>query len=969
MKTDTARFRKTVVVRALLTAFCGTATMMVATEVAAQATASGLQRVEITGSNIRRADAETASPVQVITKEDIEQSGKGTVAEYLQTLTADSQGSVPFTYGRGFAGATAAGISLRGLGANATLVLVIGRRVAPAVLADDAQRSFTDLNQIPLEAVERVEVLKDGASSIYGSDAVAGVVNIILKKNFVGTVVKATYGISQKSDGSEPRVAITHGFGDIDKDGFNVLLNAEFGKKDPIYYRDRSGTVGASALGQFGYNPNGSNNNIGRMGGNGWIPNTASGARTGNSASQSIVGNVRNPDTLFYYGRNDASAGSGFTRQYPGAQTYCNNNANLPQTNPQGGCITDMWRQLGQVQPEQTTASFFGRFSKQISASMEGFAEVSLYQSRSKIENTALVPSGTIFFPNGNVASNAAATQLGAAHPDNPYAAAARLSYNPGLENGPNVTSSESHSVRVTAGLKGTWNAWDYDTGVTYSESKQTDTAEKRINWRVSNALLNPTAANVAAATANSAAYAALPAGTFWRIGENAKLNSPAMYAALLQDQSREGFSRNYGVDAKMSREFGKLEGGPIGVAIGAEARHEANSLPLYAGLGNYIGLSLTGYGGDRNIFATYGEVLLPVTKRIELNAALRYDHYSDAGSSLTPKIGGKFKVMDNLALRGTYAYGFRAPSSTENSLSSIAAFGGAVVNDNVRCTAGVAASDCKGVAPTFVQRGNPNLESEKSKSATLGAVWDVTPKTSLTADLWQIKRTGLPVIEDPQQAVNAGRYTRDASLSQFAGDPGPILTGFVQFVNSAESLTRGLDLDFKHRWDLGNGMGKLTGNLTMSHLFTQRVIDSQGVTHDYAGTHGDCNITNCMGSPKDRISIAATWDMGKWRVGANVNYRASFDNKFEKADTECGMHLANGADAPGGCKIASFTTMDLSGAYKFTDKTELFGSIQNVLNKKPALDPVTYGAIGYNPLDYSGAIGRYFRIGLKHKF
>ena len=968
MKTDTTRFKKTVVVRALLTAFCGTATMMVAPNVAAQASATGLQRVEITGSNIRRADTETASPVQVITKEDIEQSGKGTVAEYLQTLTADSQGSVPFTYGRGFAGATAAGISLRGLGANATLVLVNGRRVAPAVLADDAQRSFTDLNQIPLEAVERVEVVKDGASSIYGSDAVAGVVNIILKKNFVGTVAKVTYGMSQKSDGKEPRAAITHGFGDLDKDGFNVLLNAEFGHKEPIYYRDRSGTVGASALAQFGFNGNDSNNNINRLGGNGWIPNTASGARTNNSASQSIVGNVRNPATLFYYGRNDAN-GVGFTKQFPGAQTYCNNNANLPQTNPQGGCITDMWRQLGQIQPEQTTASFYGRYTKQINANTEGFVELGLYQSRSRIENTALVPSGTIFFPNGDVASNAAATQLGANHPDNPYSAAARLSYNPGLEIGPNVTSSQSHSVRVTAGLKGTFSSWDYDTGFTYSESKQTDTAEKRINWRVSNALLNPTAANIAAATANSAAYAALPAGTVWRIGENASLNSPALYAALLQDQSREGFSRNYGLDAKVTREFGKLEGGPIGVAIGAEVRHEANSLPLYAGLGNYIGLSLTGYSGDRNIFATYGEVLLPVTKRIELNAALRYDRYSDAGSSVTPKIGGKWRVMDNLALRGTYAYGFRAPSSTENSASSIAAFGGATVDDNVRCAAGVAASDCKGIAPTFVQRGNPNLEPEKSKSTTLGAVWDITPKASVALDLWQIKRTGLPVIEDPQEAVNAGRYTRDAALSQFPGDPGPILTGFVQFQNSAESLTRGLDLDFKHRWDLGGGMGKITGNVTWSHLFTQRVIDSLGVTHDYAGTHGDCNITNCMGSPKDRISIAATWDMGKWRMGANVNYRGSFSNKLEKSDTDCAIHYADGSDAPGGCKIASFTTLDLSGAYKFTEKTEVFGSIQNVLNKKPSLDPITYGAIGYNPLDYSGAIGRYFRVGLRHKF
>src|SRR5262245_43739186 len=213
-------------VRSFLLACGGMASgVLIASPAFAQQT---MDRVEVTGSSIRRVDAETASPVQIISKQEIEQSGKGTVAEYLQTLTADSQGSVPFTYGRGFSGATSTGISLRGLGANATLVLVNGRRVTTAVLADDAQRSYTDLNQIPMEAVERIEVLKDGASSIYGSDAVAGVVNIILRKNFVGTVAKVTYGISQEGDGKEPRAALTHGFGDLAKDGYNVLLNVEF---------------------------------------------------------------------------------------------------------------------------------------------------------------------------------------------------------------------------------------------------------------------------------------------------------------------------------------------------------------------------------------------------------------------------------------------------------------------------------------------------------------------------------------------------------------------------------------------------------------------------------------------------------------------------------------------------------------------------------------------------------------------
>ena len=976
-------FRKTPVVRALAIAFCGTASMMAGQGALAQATSTTLERVEITGSNIRRADAETASPVQVITKQEIDQSGKGTVAEYLQTLTSDAQGSVPFTYGRGFSGATSSGISLRGLGANATLVLINGRRVTSAVLADDAQRSYTDLNQIPLEAVERVEVLKDGASSIYGSDAVAGVVNIILKKNYVGTVAKVTYGTSYKGDGNEPRAAITHGFGDMGKDGYNVLLNLEFGKKNPIYYRDRAGrgSVGVSAIGQpeWGFDPNaGPGNNIGRFGGQGTIPVAATPAgRLNNSASPSFIGNVRNPVTLNYYSRSDP-AGVGFTRTFPAAGTYCLANTNLPQNNLAGGCINDQRLSVNQIQPEHETSSFFGRFSKQINTDIEAFVELGYYASKSRVDGVSPAPAGGFFRPDGVVVSSTAITQLGAAHPDNPYfGTAARLMYNPQFDTGISGTDSKSHSTRFVAGLKGTWATWDFDTAVSFSEAKQTDTSTNLLNWRVKNALLNPIAANVAAATAFSPLYAALPAGTFWRIGENAGLNSAALYQALLADKQRTGSSRQYGADFKVSREFGKLDGGPIGIAFGAEARHESSNLPIYDGQGNFIGLSLTAYSGERNVTAAYTEILLPVFKSLELNGALRFDNYSDAGSAWTPKVGAKWKPIDNVAVRGTYARGFRAPSFAENSASSLAAFGGAVIDDNARCAALTAAglpaatvtANCIGIAPTFIQRGNPDLRNEKSKSATLGIVWDVTPRTSVTADLWQIKRTGLPVIEDPQSAVDAGRVVRDPATLLAPGDLGGILNGSVVFQNSDESLTRGLDIEIKHRWDLGGGMGRMTAGVTWTHMFTQRVITASGVVHDFAGTHGNCDITNCIGSPKDRLSLAATWDMNKWRLGANVNYRGSMSNKFEQSDADCAQTLLNGADFPAGCKVKSFTTADISGAWKFSENTEIFGSIANVFDAKPPADFETYGAIGYNPLDYSGAIGRFFRVGLKHKF
>jgi iron complex outermembrane recepter protein len=959
-------FKKTAVCRGIMLAMAA----LSAQQVIAQ---SAPQRIEITGSSIRRTDAETASPVQVITKADIEQSGKSTVAEYLQTLTSDGQGSVPFTYGRGFSGATSSGISLRGLGANATLVLINGRRVATAVLADDFQRSYVDLNQIPAEAVERIEVLKDGASSTYGSDAVAGVVNIILKKSFNGTVGKIVYGTSAKGDGNEPRAALTHGFGDLAKDGYNVLLNAEFGKRDSIYYRDRigRGPVGVSAVGQapWNFDPNGSTNNIGRAGGNGWIPVDGSGVRLTNSTNASIIGNIRQPVTNDYYSRSDR-AGAGFTAAglaaAAGADAYCRSKVNLPQNNPAGGCILDLRQLVNQIQPESETGNFLGRFTKQLSEDLEAFVEVGYYSSKSTVDGLPISPSGAYNTVTGAVSR--AATVIGAGHPDNPYATASRISYLPLYDTGISGTDSKSHTTRFLAGVKGTLAGWDFDTAISFSEAKQTDTSTKVVNWRVADALLNPTTANVTRAAGFSAGYAALPAGTIWRIGENAGLNSAAMYDALLDDKSRDGKSTQYGVDLKVSREFGKLEGGAVGVAFGVEARHESTNLGLYDGLGDYIGLSLTSYGGKRDIAAAYTEVLLPVLKRLELSGALRLDNYSDAGSSWTPKIGVKWKPFDSLAVRGTVARGFRAPSFPEVSPKVVATFGGTTVNDLVRCAAGVPDSTCRGISPTFAATGNPDLKPEKSTTTSFGIVWDITPKTSLTADVWEIKRTGLPVTGNGQAALNAGKVLRDPSTAVTPTDPGGIVNVFVGYENSDESLTRGIDIELKHRWDLGGGLGRLTGGLTWSHLGTQRVI-AAGTVHDYAGTHGNCDITNCIGSPKDKISFAATWDLDKFRLGANVNYRGSMKNTFEQSDTECAQTTADGTDYPSGCKVKSFTTLDLSGAWKFGKNSEVFLNVANVLNTKPPADFETYGAIGYNPLDYSGAIGTFFRIGVKHQF
>jgi len=197
------------------------------------------QKVVVTGSNISRADKEGVSPVQMITADDMKKSGYTSVADVLQNLTANGQGALNQSFNGAFA-AGGSGISLRGLTTAATLVLIDGHRMSPYPLSDDGQRSFVDISNIPFDAVERIDILKDGASAIYGSDAIAGVVNVILKKSYVGTNVSAEAGGSQEGGGATTHLTFTHGFGDLDADGYTGYVSAEFRHADAIRLDQRS---------------------------------------------------------------------------------------------------------------------------------------------------------------------------------------------------------------------------------------------------------------------------------------------------------------------------------------------------------------------------------------------------------------------------------------------------------------------------------------------------------------------------------------------------------------------------------------------------------------------------------------------------------------------------------------------------------------------------------------------------------
>lgn len=209
-----------------------------AQEAASGQDAEQLGRVVVTGSNLHRMSAETPSPVQVLSANDLKQSGYTSISDVLHGITANNMGSLSQANASAFA-AGGGGVSLRGLTVGATLVLINGHRMAPYPMPDDGERDFVDLSSIPFDAIERVEVLKDGASAVYGSDAMAGVVNVILKRSFTGTSLTGEAGISGKGDGRTLHGSVTHGWGDLTADGYNTYLSLEYKSQNAILLSDR----------------------------------------------------------------------------------------------------------------------------------------------------------------------------------------------------------------------------------------------------------------------------------------------------------------------------------------------------------------------------------------------------------------------------------------------------------------------------------------------------------------------------------------------------------------------------------------------------------------------------------------------------------------------------------------------------------------------------------------------------------
>jgi iron complex outermembrane receptor protein len=880
--------------------------------------ATNLSKITVTGSNIPRTSTETASPVQVITRQEIDRTGKTSIGEYLQSLTVDGAGSVPKTFGNGFAmGST--GISLRGLGAGSTLVLINGRRVASYGLADDGQKVFTDLSSIPMDAVERVEVLKDGASSIYGSDAIAGVVNVILRSDFEGAIFTGSYGTSGDSDGNTRKGTLTAGTGNLDQDGWNAFFSLDVSKTDGIKISDRKNRkwIGTGDIRPWGYS-------------------------SVDGASQYLGGGMTSG--------LPTSAPDGAYETTPGGPWARLGGCEQLSSVPQEGADSCLW-DLGQFRdltPDEKAINFFSRGTFRINDNADLYTEFGYSKKTVDFQSTPSGVSGAWGYPGGpvNASSGDGAVVLGPQHPQNPTGTPVRLRYS-AFDVGPRQTHNENEFMRFLVGVKGTAADWDYDVGYLHSQSELTNTRKGFLSYSaVQCALEDPNCA-----------------GGTWLLGTQAGNNPQSLYDFISPTISARATSRLDILDAKANRSLMDLGGGSLGLAVGAEFRRNEVSLTPQTGTedGDIIGLGYSAYDGVEKTSAVYAELAAPFTDTFEATVAGRVDHYQGGDTAFTPKVGLKWTPAEWIALRATYAEGFRAPNPAESGKGGSAGFSNII--DPVRCAAG---GSCSAQSVALITTPNPDLDPEKSKSYTLGVVLQPTATTTLTLDAWQIKRTDEIGGGDPQQAIAAGDVIRGDNLVNGIPGTGQLLAINTAYVNADSTKVNGLDLDARQRFDLGEA-GQLRLDVQWSHInkFEKTVGDT---TYEYAGTHGNCDVTNCIGTPKDRINFGATWDISDFSISAVANYRSSIDNKTAKGE-DCASSYADGSPAPGSCKLASFTTVDLSGNWQATDAFSVFASVQNVADRIAPLDPLSYGGFNYNPLDSSGAIGRFFTVGARYTF
>ncbi len=869
-----------------------------------------IQRVEITGSSIKRIDAEAALPVQIIKREDIERSGVTTAAELLKNISANT---APLSDGASITDGTSGqrgfnGANLRGIGVSSTLVLLNGRRLAN--FASPGDNAGVDLNNIPAGAIARVEILKDGASAIYGTDAIGGVINFITRKDYVGVDLNASAAATQEGGAGKRTASISAGTGSLDKDGFNVFGVLDVQKLDALRSNQRKFIQERP------------------------LATTLPALMSSNTYPANIDISSSQRNALITAGV--LPAGATRTRVNPSSPT-CNGPATVYAPNSLSGplaCAYD-YMENTEIYPEASKVGFVGRATFQVNSDHQVFAE--LVQSEAE--------SRYVLSPNPIRIRSLSTALL----PDKYRTVLGSTSTFSGVryrmeEAGNRTNEVTSTAQRIVLGATGTVAGWDYDLGLSRAENRAVD---KYVDGYV---LYDKFVAGVTSGIINP-------------FGRSSQAGLDLIKSIKVNDEARKSKGISSAIDGKISKALMPLDGGDLALAVGGEVRRENTTFtPSALLLSNNIAGD-RGTGSDRlvatddgrTVTSGFAELSAPISKQVELQLALRHDRYSEVGSTTNPKIGVRWQPEKSLMIRGSAGTGFRAPSLSDLKRPTTYGSASSFLTDAQCVATGLDTIDnCTDQYPVE-RRSNPNLKPEKSRQFSIGAVLEVGKEVTLGADYWSIRKSdvistlGEQIIVENPSKYNGKYITRDAD--------GYITNILLQKENQGSLQTDGVDLSADYR-SAQSEFGRFSANLTGTVVLK---YDRQfGPLEPMRSNLGVFLNDQVVQKWRHRISFG--WDFGPVNLTLANQYSSAYTDQNTTYDPATNKLLAPR-------RVEAYSLWDLTASWAISKQLKLRAGVLNLADTAPPFSNQAYYFLaGYDPT-YTDPRGRSAYVSLSYSF
>lgn len=934
-----------------------------------------IERVQVTGSRIRSAEAMSSAPIQVVSGEAINASGSLNIQNLLLDNPAFGSPAISRTNSNfSTASAGVATVDLRNLGSNRTLVLVNGRRYASGVPGSTA----VDLNTIPSQFIERVEIMTGGASSVYGSDAVAGVVNFVLKDDFEGIEFEGQYGESSEGDDQSRQFAFSSGLSSSDGKG-QAMFHLGYSDQGSVYSRDRDRSAVDQLSGIYFEADPAAN------------PNSIFGPVRPFFSSFPPQGRFDAGDTRFTFSPDNTLQDS-FSTHGVGANGF-NRSGQRTIAIPTERYL---FASNGSYELSEKHSFFFeGTYASSTTVSeLEPFpfASDDIYANgRVPIEfNVNGEMLRNAFVP--DAIYNAATDTDGDGARDIFFAK--RLS-----DVGNRGARAERDTFRIALGFQGEINDdWFYDTYYVYGKTKESQVSGGLVNVQSFRQGLeavidsqdldgdgNTDEAICIDATARGFSCATVNIYGFDSISQGAAdfVSAPSSLSTSVEQEI---------IGGTVSGDLFELPAGMVGIAAGFEYREEYSRSEFDAlqQAGLNAGNAIPATEGSFDVTEYFLEANIPVLESVTMNAAVRLSDYSTVGNTESWNVGVDWEVMDSLRIRFTRAQSTRAPNIDElfsppsqtfpsgltDPCSGVGNSGDGALGDACRADAGVAnniatngvftlnQSDIQGISG--FNRGNPDLKEEVGNSVTVGVVFtpeELVSGLDITLDYFDIEIDDA-IVSTPRQFIldqcyGGGDDSFCSFITRRSGPSGNNSAGSLEFIDSGVSNsgglgTEGVDLTITYSADIGPGAFKT--RLAYTYLMDGYTIPLPGADKDdFAGE---------IGASEHKANWNLGYNLDDFDFNWSMTYigSADFDDQF----------LSGFGIAPGGVGIGSVTYHDFQGSYHLNDSVEFYAGANNTFDKEPPriLSGVSGSSTGtetdagtYDP------IGRTFYVGFRSKF